>query len=302
MKTPTIVPALAMLLALCWALVSEAATQVLACEPEWGALVTEIGGDRVRVTVATTPRQDPHRVEARPSLIAAARRADLLVCTGADLEIGWLPLLQRESGNPAIQNGQPGFFEAARYVELTGIPVALDRALGDVHAAGNPHFHLDPRNLLPVAEALAARLAALDAANAGYYAERQRAFTARWREQVALWERRAASLDGVRVAVQHKTWSYLLDWLGMEAVADLEPRPGVEPSAAHLARVVSRLEEMPARMVLRTNYQSPRPSLWVAGRTGIPAVELPYTVGASEGAGDLAGLYDELIDRLLGAL
>lgn len=285
-----------------WLPGAQAELRVLACEPEWGALVDEIAGDRASVTVATTARQDPHRIEARPSLIAAARRADLLVCTGAELEIGWLPLLQRESGNARIQSGQPGFFEAAQYAELIEIPTILDRALGDVHAAGNPHFNLDPRNLLPVADALAARLVRIDPVNAGYYRERLDRFSVEWQAHIARWEARAAPLNGVPVAVHHKNWSYLLAWLGMEMVVDLEPKPGVDPSAAHLAQVVARLEQSPARMVLRANYQSDRPSRWVSQRSGIPAVELPYTVGASERATDLPGLYDDLIDRLLEAL
>lgn len=290
------------LLTLLWFAPTQAEMRILACEPEWGALAEIIAGERATITVATTPRQDPHRIEARPSLIAAARRADLLVCTGADLEIGWLPLLQRESGNARIQVGQSGYFEAAQFVDLIEVPAVLDRAMGDVHAAGNPHFNMNPRNLIPVAEALAARFSEIDPANASDYHERMENFTNDWQERIIRWEKRAEPLRGVRVAVHHKNWSYLLDWLGIEMVVDLEPKPGVEPSAAYLAQVVARLEQTPARMVLRANYQSPRPSRWVAQRTGIEAVELPYTVGASERAADLPGLYDDLIDRLLGAL
>lgn len=285
-----------------WAPSAGAQLRVLACEPEWGALVEEIAGERARVSVATGPGQDPHRIEARPSLIAAARDADLLVCTGAELEIGWLPLLQRESGNPRIQNGQPGYFEAARHVRLIEVPDKLDRAMGDVHAAGNPHFNLNPHNLLPVAEALAARMAGIDPEGAAHYAEGAQRFAETWRAHIARWEARAAPLRGVPVAVHHKNWSYLLDWLGMRQVIDLEPKPGVDPSAAYLSQIVTSLKRTPARMVLRANYQPARPSRWVAERTGIPAVELPYTVGASERAADLPGLYDDLIDRLLGAL
>lgn len=285
-----------------WAPSAWAQLRVLACEPEWGALVGEIAGERARVSAAAGPGQDPHRIEARPSLIAAARDADLLVCTGAELEIGWLPLLQRESGNPRIQNGQPGYFEAARYVRLIEAPEKLDRAMGDVHAAGNPHFSLDPRNLLPVAEALAARMAEIDPEGAAHYAVGAQRFAEDWRTRIARWEARAVSLRSVPVAVHHKNWSYLLEWLGMTLVIDLEPKPGVDPSAAYLSQIVASLERTPARMVLRANYQPARPARWVAERAGIPAVELPYTVGASERASDLPGLYDDLIDRLLGAL
>ncbi|HEX6318816.1 MAG TPA: zinc ABC transporter substrate-binding protein [Burkholderiales bacterium] len=288
------------ILAACMVLAApaHAALSVLACEPEWASLTQELAGDRAKVVSATTARQDPHRIEARPALLAQARRADLLVCTGADLEVGWLPLLQRESGNAGIQPGQPGFFEAARFVELLERPALVDRSMGDVHAAGNPHIHLDPRNLLKVAEALAARLSALDAANAAHYAARQRDFAARMAAAVARWEREAASLRETRVLAHHRNWSYLAAWLGLRVAADLEPKPGIEPSAAYLAQLADRLKAQPAKMVLRTPYQPPRASEWIAGRTGMRAVELPFTVGGSARAKDLFSLFDDILARL----
>src|SRR5436190_10789294 len=148
---------------------AQAALNVVACEPEWGSLAKEIGGDKVNVYTAITAMQDPHRVEARPSLMARARNADLMVCTGAQLEIGWVPLLQTQSGNAKIQNGQPGYFEAASAVSLIERPTSIDRSQGDVHPAGNPHLHLDPRNVAKVATALAQRMASIDASQAAYY-------------------------------------------------------------------------------------------------------------------------------------
>lgn len=277
---------------------AQASLNVLACEPEWAALVQELAGDRARVASATTARQNPHHIEARPSLIARARNADLLVCTGADLEVGWLPLLQRESGNPRIQVGQPGHFEASSFVRMLEKPVRLDRAEGDLHAAGNPHIHTDPRNLLKVATALARRLAELDPAQAAHYQARGADFQARMGAAIARWEREAAGLRGLPVVVQHKSWSYLADWLGLYVVADLEPKPGLDPSAAHLAQVLERLKSQPARLILRTGYQSDRPGEWLAQRAGIPALELPYTVGGSAEAKDLFGLFDATLALL----
>ncbi|MDX9740846.1 MAG: zinc ABC transporter substrate-binding protein [Gammaproteobacteria bacterium] len=279
---------------------AQADIRVLACEPEWGALAREIAGDLATVTVATTAHQDPHRVEARPSLIAAARQADLLVCTGAELEIGWLPLLQRESGNPRIRPGQAGHFEAAAQVGLLEVPVTLDRSQGDIHAAGNPHLHLDPRRLLPVAAALAGRFAGLDPANAGRYRDNERRFARDWEARIADWEQRAAPLRGMPVAVHHRHWAYLIDWLGMEDVVDLEPKPGVDPSAAHLAQVLDRLKHRPVRAVLYASHQSARPARWISQRADIPAIELPFTVGGPR-ADSLPMLYDTLIERLLAA-
>lgn len=280
---------------------AQAALEVLACEPEWASLVQELAGERAKVVSATTARQDPHRIEARPALLARARRADLLVCTGAELEIGWLPLLQRESGNAGIQTGQPGYFEAARFVTLLEKPAVVDRAMGDVHAAGNPHIHLDPRNLLRVAEALSVRLAALDSANAAHYAARHRDFAARMQTAMARWQQEAARLKEMPVVAHHTNWSYLADWLRLKVVAHLEPKPGIEPSAVHLARLLDKLKAQPARLVLRTPYQSPRASEWIAERSGIPAVELPFTVGGSQKAQDLFSLFDDTLARLAAA-
>lgn len=279
-----------------------AALEVLACEPEWAALVREIAGDRARVASATTPSQDPHRIEARPSLIARARNADLLVCTGAELEAGWLPLLQRESGNARIQPGSAGHFEAADFVELMDKPQRVDRDMGDVHAAGNPHIHLDPDNVARVADALATRLARLDAGNAAHYAARNRDFQNRWREAMQGWRARAAPLKGVPLATHHKDWVYLARWLGMRVETTLEPKPGIEPSAAHLAEVLRRTRERPVRLILHTHYQSPRASRWLEEKTGAPALRLPHTVGATPRATDLIAWMDEVVETLLAAL
>lgn len=275
-----------------------AALKVLACEPEWAALATELGGDRVRVMSATSAAQDPHRVEARPSLLARARNADLLLCTGAELEIGWLPVLLRESGNPRIQPGRPGHFEAARFVDLKERPARLSRADGDTHPDGNPHLHTDPRNIARVAEALARRLAEIDPAGTVHYQQRHGEFASRWRAAIARWEARGAPLKGLAVVSQHKAFVYLYHWLGIREVAVLEPKPGLEPSAAHLGRVLDGLSATPARAVLYAGHESPRASEWLAGRAGIPALRLPYTVGGSARAADLFGLFDETLDLL----
>lgn len=281
---------------------AHAALNVFACEPEWAALTQELAGDRVSLYTATNALQDPHRIEARPSLIARARRADLVVCTGAELEQAWLPLVLRESGNSKVQPGGDGYFEAAAAVHMLEIPTRLDRGEGDVHAQGNPHIQTDARNFLPIAAALAQRLIALDSAHAAQYRQRLTAFEQRWRAALARWEAQAAPLKGIAVVVQHRGFPYLSAWLGLNEVAALEPKPGMEPSAAHLADVLDALHKQPARMVLRAAYQNGRASVWIAERAHIPAVELPYTVGGSEDAKDLYGLFDDTIARLLKGL
>jgi zinc/manganese transport system substrate-binding protein len=283
------------------ALPAQAALQVFACEPEWGALAQELGGKRVDVTVATGALQDPHRIQAKPSLIARMRNAELVVCTGAELEIGWLPVLLQQSGNARVQAGQPANFAAADFVRKLDVPTQLDRAQGDVHAAGNPHIQTDPRNIALVAAALGARLQQVDPSHAAEYAQRQADFMQRWQKAVARWSTQAAPLKGASVVSQHKAYVYLYDWLGLKEVAVLEPKPGVEPTASHLQEVVGSLKAAPARMVLYSAYQDPRPSEWLSKNAGIPAVKIPFTVGGTEGAKDLFGLFDDTVARLLAA-
>lgn len=283
------------------ALSAHAALKLLACEPEWGALAVELGGPLVEVSVATTALQDPHQIQARPSLIARARNADLLACTGAELEIGWLPILLQQSGNARLQPGQPGNFAAADFVRKLDLPSALDRAQGDVHAAGNPHIQTDPRRVAQVAQALGARLQQLDPGHAADYARRLADFNLRWQQALARWNAQAAPLKGLAVVSQHKAFVYLYDWLGLKEVAVLEPKPGVEPSAAHLQGVLATLKSTPARLVLYAAYQDARPSEWLGKNASMAVVKIPFTVGGSEGAKDLFGLFDDTLARLLAA-
>ena len=278
-----------------------AALNIFACEPEWGALAKELAGDKATIYVATTALQDPHRIEARPSLIARARSADLVVCTGAELETGWLPLVQSQSGNPKIQTGAAGYFEAARQVSLLEVPQRLDRSLGDVHSAGNPHMHLDPRNIAKVAVALSARMGELDRAEAAHYQSRAKDFLARWQQAVPRWEKEAAPLKGMSVVVYHRDLTYLIQWLGMREAGSLEPKPGLPPSTAHLTELVARLAREPAKAVIRSAYNDPRPAEWLAERAKIPVINIPYTIGGSDKARDLFGLFDDTIARLAAA-
>ena len=284
-----------------FALPVNAALRVFACEPEWSALAQELGGNLVEATSATTALQDPHQIQAKPSLIARVRNADLVVCTGAELEIGWLPPLLQQSGNARVQPGQPGNFVAADLVRKLEIPTQLDRSQGDVHAAGNPHIQTDPRNIAVVATALGARLQQLDPANAAQYAKRQADFSQRWQQAMGRWAAKAAPLKGTPVASQHKGFAYLYDWLGLKEVAVLEAKPGVEPTVSHLQEVLASLRAQPARMVVHAAYQDARASEWLSRNAGIPVVKLPFTVGGSDGAKDLFGLFDDTLARLLAA-
>lgn len=273
--------------------------EIFACEPEWAALAEELGGLNVTTYSATTALQDPHQVQPRPSLLAKARRADLLICTGADLESGWLPLIQRQAANPRIQTGQPGFFLSANYVPMLESPTRLDRSEGDIHPLGNPHIQTDPRNIALVAKELAARMAALDPAHADHYAASYQGFSARWETAIHKWQSEAAPLQGLPIVVHHKTWAYLEDWLGLQEIAALEPKPGLPPGSAHLEKVLAQLKVQPARVIIRTAYQDQKASAWLSERTGIPVVMLPGTVGGTPEADDLFSLFEVTVQELL---
>jgi zinc/manganese transport system substrate-binding protein len=288
-------------LALAATLPAHATLKVLATTPDWAALVNELGGDKVNVYTATSAFQDVHRVDAKPSLVARARSADLVIATGADLEIGWMPVLLQDSGNTKIQPGSPGYFEAAPLVRLLEVPSAVDRSMGDIHPLGNPHVTLDPRNIAIIAKALAARLAQLDPANAAYYGTRGEDFQKRWSAASAKWDAAAAPLRGVGLVVIHRDQVYLCNWLGLKELAAIEPKPGVPPSAGYLAELVTKLAASPPKMILRNAYNDPKAAEWLAERIHVPVVLLPYTVGGTPEAKDLFGLFDDTINRLLAA-
>lgn len=279
---------------------AQAALRVLATTPEWAALTRELGGDKVDVYAATSAFQDVHRVDAKPSLVARARNADMVVAAGADLEVGWLPILLRESGNARIQPGNPGYFEADASLRLLEIPTAVDRSMGDVHPQGNPHAHLDARNVAIVAAALTARLKAVDGADAPYYEARGSDFQARWKTALARWEAQAAPLKGMPVVVIHRDQAYLCRWLGLIEVAAIEPKPGVPPSSSYLAGLVTRLTAAPPKFILRNAYNDSKAVDWLSARIHVPVVLLPYSVGGTPGAKDLFGLFDDTINRLTG--
>jgi zinc/manganese transport system substrate-binding protein len=276
-----------------------AAVNVFACEPEWAALAQELGGDKVSVFAATTPMQDPHRIEARPSLVSRMRNADLVICSGSELEVGWLPLLFPQAGNDRIQPGSPGYIEASQYVVRLEIPKVVDRALGDIHPSGNPHVHLDPRNIAKVAEVVTARLAEIDHANADTYRARAEDFNKRWQQAIEKWRQQAQPLKGVPIVVYHKDMSYFINWSGMREVGSLEPKPGIPPTPTHLAELVERMKRTPAKAVVYSPYNNPGAAQFLSQRTNIPVVPLPFTVGGTPKAKDLFGLFDDTIERLL---
>ncbi len=272
---------------------------IFTCEPEWAALAEEIGGKKVSTFSATTPFQDAHFIQARPSLIARVRRADLVICTGANLEIGWLPVLLRQSGNAKVNIGTDGFLDASQSVNMLDVPAVADRAAGDIHPYGNPHFQTDARNIPKVAATLLARMKKLDRKNAGFYQQRYDDFIGRWSQALLRWQEQAAPLKGQEIIVHHSAWVYMENWLGLKEVAQMEPKPGLPPTASHLAELLNIVNTHKVSVFIRAAYQSPRAAEWLSTRTDLPNVVIPHTVGATDEAKDLFSLYDDMIRRFL---
>jgi len=280
---------------------SHAGIKIFSCEPEWSALATELGATAADVYTATHGLQDPHHIQARPSLIAKVRNADLVICTGAELEVGWLPLLLQQSGNPKIQVGQTGYFMATDFVKKLEVPKRVDRSMGDIHAEGNPHIQLDPRLIATVALAMSQRMQQIDPFQREHYANSYKQFSERWQQAIQRWNQLAAPLKGVPVVSQHNGFVYLYDWLGIQEIAVLEPQHGVDPSVSHLQKILNNLKQKPARMVIYAAYQDPRASQWLNKNAGLPAVQLPFTVGGSTSANNLYSLMDDTLAKLLKA-
>lgn len=276
---------------------AQATLNVFACEPEWAALVQVLVTD-ADIHTATTAAQDPHYIEARPSLIAAMRRADLAICTGASLEAGWLPALISRASNRAIQPGKPGLFFAAEQVRLHQPHDHVDRSMGDVHPEGDPHIHLDPERVPVILDALADRISAMVPEQANAIRLRQWQWQVHWDLKTAQWREAAQDLAGMPVAVQHSTFGYLLRWLGVETAIDLEPKPGLPPSASHLNDVLSDPALPGVKLILVATYQDQRPAQWLSEKGGLPVEVLPGTVTNETATGTLADLISHIVERL----
>ena len=275
---------------------------IFACEPEWKALADEIGGDKVKAFSATNAFQDPHYIRARPSLIAKIRSADLVICTGASLEIAWLPiLLQRAKASTQI--GEVGNILATEHVSLLSKPKRVDRSMGDVHPEGDPHIHSNPNNILKVAQVLSKRFQVLDAKNQKFYQNKYDNFSKRWRQAMLRWQRQVKELKGKAFITHHKAWAYLFDWLGMKLAATLEPKPGIPPTSSHLKKILGQVRQNKKIVaIIRASHASKDASLWLAKKSNIPVLVLPYTVGGNEQVKNLFSLFEHTISALRGLL
>ncbi|MBQ8464822.1 MAG: zinc ABC transporter substrate-binding protein [Alphaproteobacteria bacterium] len=275
------------------------ALNVFTCEPEWKSLTEEISKDKADVYSATNATQDVHYIQAKPSLIAKIRKADMVVCSGADLEIGWLPLILRKAGSAKVQEGGANLIYAAQYVQTIEKPTRIDRADGDVHPNGNPHLHLNPYNVLKVGKVIADKLSEIDSENGAFYQKNFADFSAKMNSQIKTWEQKALALKGANVITNHKNMSYLFDWLKIKTIGTLEPKPGIPATSKHLSELKDITEQKRIAFIAYAPFESSKPAEWLSKESGIKAIVLPYTIGGNKETNNLFDLYQNSIDLML---
>lgn len=274
------------------------ALNVVATTPDLAAVARSVGGKQVKVVALALHTQDPHWVDARPHLALDLARADMLLVTGADLEIGWLPTLQTGSRNGAIQNGAPGYVDCSTFVDLLETPAGkVDRSMGDVHPIGNPHYMLDPRAVERVAVGIAKRMAALDAPHKQVYLENTKAFLDELRKARKSWEARMAKARGVEIISYHKSLVYFADWLGLKVVETVEPRPGIPPNPRHVAHVVALALEHKVKVIVQESWYPTNTSKLIASKASARVVQIPGMPDFPSGQSYVAFMTD-VLDRL----
>ena len=275
---------------------------VVTTTPDLGALAREIGGDRVDVKTLAKPTEDPHFVDAKPSHIVTLNRADVLIEGGAELEQGWMPPLLDNARNSKIQTGAPGFVTASTGIKMLEVPATLDRSRGDVHALGNPHFLIDPRNAKIVAANIAQHLTQVDPAGAATYAANLRKFNADVDAKAAVWEKTMAPFKGAKVVTYHNDFVYFADRFGLQVVETLEPKPGIAPSPAHLAQVINAMKTNNAHVVLVQPYQNRKTAETVARQTGAAVLDVSQQPGAMKNTDTYVEMMDNLVNTVANGL
>ena len=282
---------------------ADAALRVVATTPEYAAIATTIGGDKVSVLSLAKPTEDPHFVDAKPSHIVTLNRADVLIEGGADLEVGWLPPLVEGARNTKINAGAPGRLRASEGIQLLDVPAVLDRSLGDLHAAGNPHFMMDPVNARIVAAHVADAFCALDAGSCAAYKANLAAFEGVLDAKMPAWTAALARYKGTPIVTYHPTWRYFAARFGLVSETYLEPKPGIPPSPPHLAEVIQKMTADKIKLVLVEPFQSRKTAEAVAERTGAVVVDVCQFPGGLPGtANDYIALVDADVKAIAAGL
>jgi zinc/manganese transport system substrate-binding protein len=273
-----------------------AGVNVVATLPWIGSLAHEIGKDKIHVTVLVKSSQDAHTIEAKPSMILAARKADIIMYDGLDLEIGYLPLIIESSKNPKLMPGKIGNFDCSQFIRPLEKPTTVDRSMGDVHPLGNPHYHFSPSRVVRVAEGMAQLLVDADKANADFYLANYRTFSERVKEKEKEW--RTAPLKGRKYVAYHKYFEYLADEFGFRLIGYLEPKPGIPPSAAHIEELIELMKREKPEAILVTPAIGKEEAESLSARTGVKVIVLPHDVGSTPGTDDLISFWDKIVSLL----
>jgi zinc/manganese transport system substrate-binding protein len=272
--------------------------KVVVTTPDIAAVARAVAGDRAEVTPLALPTQDPHWVDARPHLALTLSRADLLLVTGAELEIGWLPTLLSGSRNGAIQRGSRGYLDCAELVPLLEVPQGkVDRSQGDIHPTGNPHYMLDPRAVERVAVGIGKRMAELDPSGKQNYLENTKRFLSALRAARARWEKTLAASRGQKVIAYHKSMNYLADWIGLVLVAHVEPRPGIPPNPRHVANLIELARREKVRVVLQESWYPDATSKILAEKCGARLTAISTMPDFAKGESYIAHMND-LVEKL----
>jgi zinc/manganese transport system substrate-binding protein len=265
-------------------------------------LASQVGGDRVEVEAIARGYQDPHFVEAKPSFLLKLRRADLLIIVGLQLEIGWLPPLITQCGNPDIQIGAKGYLDASQFAEILEIPtIVVTRAMGDVHPFGNPHYWLDPENGRRIAQGIERKLAEMRPEDAAYFALRFRDFSQRLAEAEKRWDAQMQPYRGRKVITYHRSWPNFLKRFGLVSAGEIEPRPGIPPSPGHTVRLIQMMRQENIKVILVEPYFDLKTPKAIARETGGQVVVLLPSVGGEKEVTDYFRLFDYDISLLIGA-
>ena len=283
---------------------SAAAAQirVVATTPDLASVAREIGGDKVSVVALAKPTEDPHYVDAKPSHIVTLNRADALIEGGAELELGWLPPLLENSRNSKISAGAPGRIVASDGVKMLEIPTSFDRSKGDVHSLGNPHFMIDPVTVRIVARNIASHFAQIDPKNAATYNGNLSRFNSKLDAKYAEWQKQLAPYRGARIVTYHKDFVYFADRFGLNIVDELEPKPGIAPSPAHLAQVIGKMKAGNAKVILVQPFQNRKTAETVARQTGATVLDTPEQPGAASNSNTYFDMMDNLVRTLANGL
>jgi len=281
---------------------SAAKLRVVATTPDLAAIAREIGGSAVEVTALAKPTEDPHYVDAKPSHIVTLNRADVLIEGGAELELGWLPPLLESARNGKIAAGARGRIVASQRIRMVEVPKSFDRSRGDVHTLGNPHFLIDPVNAKIIAGHIADHFAQVDPASAALYRRNNAAFNARIDAKLAQWQGQLQPFRGAKIVTYHKDFVYFAERFGLQVVETLEPKPGIAPSPAHIARVIGAMKAARSRVILVQPYQNRRTAETVARQTGATVLDIAQQPGARRNTATYFDMMDYMVTTLATAL